>query len=187
MRQQQRTLHESLRSQTHATRQRVADLVRPLDLARLVEHPEPNAWSVADVLEHLCRTEDAYRDHIRAAIAGARADAGAPAREWKSSLIGGLIAESLIKPKPLKAPRVFRPGPTPRNGVLECFLAQELTLLKYMDDAASLDWTAVRIGSPALYAFMPKLNLGDVFRVHVVHANRHAGQIERVAKKLRAQ
>ena len=71
-----------------------------------------------------------------------------------------------------------------RNGVVEAFLAQALERVKVMDDAASLDWRALRMGSPALPGFMPKMNLGDVFRVHVVHVNRHAKQIERVVGKL---
>lgn len=184
MRQQQRLLHESLRAESIASRQRITDLVRPLDLAQVVEHPESTGWSVADVLEHLCRTDDAYGDAIRNAMVRSRPDAGAPAREWKSSLLGGLIAESLIKQKPLKAPKLFKPGPTPRNGVLDAFLAQEMALVERMDDAASLDWNKVRIGSPVLPGFMPKLNLGDVFRVHIVHVTRHAGQIARVVSKL---
>ena len=186
MRLLQRELHQQLRAQSMETRQRIANAVRPLDLSQLVQHPEPAAWSVGDVLEHLCRAEDAYGDDLRTVLAQARADAGAPLREWKSSLLGGLIATSLANTKPLKSPRVFKPGPTPRNGVLEAFLAQEMAFVKRMDDAASLDWNTVRVGSPALWDFLPKLNLGDVFRIHAVHATRHAGQMERVIGKLSA-
>ncbi len=164
-------------------RQRIADRVRPLDPSQLVERPEPGAWSVGDVLEHLCRTEDAYGDDLAAAVAGARADAGALGCAWKSSLIGGLIANSLQNGKPLKSPKVFRPGPTPRSGVVEAFLAQEIAFVMRMDHAASFDWRKVHVASPALPRFMPKLNLGDVFRVHVMHVARHAGQIERLATR----
>ena len=51
MRMIQRDLHQQLRTEALAARQRVADLVRPLDPAQLQEHPEAQRWSVAEVLE----------------------------------------------------------------------------------------------------------------------------------------
>ena len=106
------------------------------------------------------------------------------AREWRPSFLGGLIASSLEKPRPLKAPKLFRPGLTARNGVLEAFLSHETDFVKAMDDAGTLDWRAVRVGSPALPPWAPKMNLGDGFRIHVVHVARHTKQIERVISKL---
>jgi hypothetical protein len=159
-------------------------MVRHLDGAQLMQRTEPTGWSAGEVLEHLCVTEELYERRLPKVLATARPDAGAPAREWKSSLFGGFLAGMLEKPAKMNAPMAFQPGPTPRNGVVEAFLAQELARVKAMDDAASLDWRAVRVGSPALPDFMPKMSLGDVFRVHVVHTTRHAKQIERVVGKL---
>lgn len=68
------------------------------------------------MLEHLCVADALYEQPMADLLRGTRPDAGAPAREWKSSFIGGLIAGSLLKPGKLKAPRVFRPGLTPRDG-----------------------------------------------------------------------
>ena len=79
---------------------------------------------------------------------------------------------------------MFRPGPTPRNGVVEAFVAREMRFVQAMDDAASYDWRALRIGSPALPSWAPKMNLGDGFRIHVVHLTRHSHQIERLVGKL---
>ena len=53
-----------------------------------------------------------------------------------------------------------------------------------MDDAVSYDWRALRLLSPALPKFMPKFNLGDVFKIHVVHVARHEKQIVRLIGKL---
>ena len=66
---------------------------------------------------------------------------GAPARDWKPSFIGGLIAKSLMNPKPLNGPKVFRPGPTPRNGIVEALIARELRFVQAMDAAACIGWT----------------------------------------------
>ena len=111
-------------------------------------------------------------------------DQGAPAREWKPSVIGKFLANILSKPGKVKAPKRFQPGPAPRNGVVEAFLARELEAANQMDAAASLDWRALRVGSPALPSWAPTMNLGDIFNVKVVHLNRHAKQIERVLSKL---
>jgi hypothetical protein len=180
----QRDLHQQLRAESIATRERIAALVRSLDAARINEHPEPDGWSVGQVLEHLVIADELYDAPYASLLARAPRDAGAALREWKSSLIGGMIAGSLLKPKPLKGPKVFRPGPTPRGGVVEALLSRELRFVQAMDDASSLDWRKLRIGSPALPRWAPKMNLGDGFRIHVVHVTRHSKQIERLAGKL---
>jgi hypothetical protein len=180
----QRDLHQRLRAEAIATRERIAAMVRPLDPSKVNEHPEPKGWSVGQVLEHLCVTDERSEAPFAAMMRGARQDAGAPAREWKPSFIGGLIASSLLNPKPLKGPKVFRPGLTPRQGVVEALLAREMNFVKAMDDAASFDWRALRIRSAALPSWAPKMNLGDGFRIHVVHVTRHSHQIERLVGKL---
>jgi hypothetical protein len=184
MRLVQRDLHQRLRAESIATRERIAAMVRPLDPSKVNEHPEPKGWSVGQVLEHLCVAGELYEAPFAALMRSARPDAGAPAREWKPSFIGGRIATALLNPKPLKGPRVFRPGPTPRPGVAEALLAQEMNFVSAIDDAASFDWRALRIRSPALPSWAPKMNLGDGFRIHVVHVTRHSHQIEWLVGKL---
>ena len=184
MRLVQRELHQQLRAEAIDTRERLAAMIRPLDPSKLNEHPEKKGWSVGEVLEHLCVADDTYRAPFAQLMRSARPDAGALAREWKPSFIGGQIAGALLKPRALKSPKVFQPGPTPRNGVVEDLLARELEFVKVMDDALKYDWKALRIGSPALPSWAPKLNLGDGFRIHVVHFTRHSHQIERLIGQL---
>ncbi len=159
-------------------------MVRPLDASKINEHPDPKGWTVGQVLEHLIITDELYEEPFNALLRSARQDAGAPARDWKPSFIGGLVAKSLMSPKPLRAPKVFRPGPTPRNGIVEALLARELRFVQAMDAAASLDWRALRISSPALPSWAPTMNLGDGFRIHIVHVTRHSRQIERLVAML---
>jgi hypothetical protein len=176
----QKELHEKCKADIQSVRERLIKVVRPLDGARLNERPEPNGWSVGEVLEHLCVSDELYMPKMTKLIAAARRDAGAANREWKPTLLGGMIAGALEKPRKVKALKVFQPGATPRNGVLEAFLALQQSVLRAMDDASSVDWRAVRLGSVAMPWFAPKMNLGDAFRIHAVHSVRHAGQIERV-------
>lgn len=184
MRLHQKTLYEQLRAEAVATREKLAALLKPLDSARLNEHPEPQGWSVAQVLEHLCVADERNTPLVQDVLVTAPHDASAMTREWKSSFIGGMIAGALLKPKPLKAPKVFDPGLTPRNGVVEDFLARELKFLKAFDDATSYDWRAIRVRSAALPKWAPKMNLGDGFRIRTVHTTRHSRQIERLVQKL---
>jgi len=184
MRIPQRDLYKQLRAEAIETRERIAAMLRPLDQSRIAEHPEPNGWSVGQVLEHLCVADERYEAPLAEMMRSAPRDAGAAAREWKSSFIGGMIAGALLKPKPLNAPKVFEPGPTPRNGVVETLLAREMNFVKAMDDASSIDWRAMRIRSPALPKWAPKMNVGDGFRIHIVHLTRHSRQIERLVGKL---
>ena len=181
----QRDLHKQLRGEGSAAIDKIAGLTRKLDLAKLNEHPEPNGWSVAQTLEHLIIADELYEAPLAMLLNKSRPDAGAPSREWKSSFLGGLIAESLINPKALKSPKVFRPGPTPRNATVETLLTREKNFLKAMDDAGSFDWRALRIKSPALPGWAPSMNVGDGFRIHIVHLTRHAKQVERLVGKLR--
>jgi hypothetical protein len=78
----------------------------------------------------------------------------------------------------------MRPGPTPQPGVVEDFLARDRRMIELMDQAGSHDWRALRLWSPAVPVPILRLNLGDVFRIHVVHVRRHLAQMERVVQSL---
>ena len=180
----QRDLHAQLRAEAIELRERLGSVLRPLDAARLNEHPEPLGWSIAEVVEHLLVSDERSSAPTMEVVRTARVDAGAPLREWKSSFLGGLIAGSLEKPRKLKSPKVFLPSATARGGAVEALLVREAEFVTAMDKAASLDWRGLRVRSGALPPFAPKMNLGDAFRIHVVHGRRHTAQIERIAGKL---
>src|SRR6266540_3970020 len=105
MRIPQRELHQRLRAEAIVTRERIAALVRPLDPSKIVEHPEPNRWSVGQVLEHLIVADERYEAPLTEMLRKAPRDAAASSREWNPSFIGGMIAGALLKPKPLSIRR----------------------------------------------------------------------------------
>lgn len=182
----QRELHARLRTESLANHARIAELARALDPERLVRRAAPGSWSVGEVLQHLCVSDQRYHEPLSTLVRGARPDAGAPAREWKPTFIGRQLARMLENPRPMKAPKSFRPGPTPQPGVVEEFLGRDTRMTALMDQAATLDWRALRMASPVLPIPILRFNLGDVFNIHVVHVRRHLAQMERVVRGLGA-
>jgi hypothetical protein len=51
------------------TPHRLAELVQPLDEARLTQSPAPGKWSIRDILCHLADTEIAFAFRLRQALA----------------------------------------------------------------------------------------------------------------------
>ena len=54
-----------------------------------------------------------------------------------------------------------------------------------VDDASGQDWRRLRMASPAVPVPLKVFNLGDVFTILVVHAERHTRQMERVVASIR--
>ena len=180
----QRDLQQALHARTLALSDRLAGLTRPLDPDELVRRPPDGGWSVGQVLEHLCVTAELYESPIRTLLQGARPDAAAPARPWKPTLIGRFAVYMLERPARLPTPKRIAPAASPRGGLVESLLAHQHTLARLMDDETGFDWRTLRMTSPV--APLPlKFNLGDVFFLLVVHAERHGRQIERVVATMR--
>lgn len=183
----QRDFQHSLRTRTLATHDEVARIARPLDPEQLNRVPPDHGWSVGQVLEHLCVTVELYEAPLQAMLRSARVDAAAPLREWGPTLFGRMLVGSLASPRKLPTPKPMAPSLTPRAGVLEAFLGMHAALVTRIDHTASFDWRRLRMSSPAVPRVLQplaRLNLGDVFSVFVVHAERHARQIERVVAAL---
>ena len=134
---------------------------------------------MGETLEHLLLIDGLFLSAALVQVRGARPDAAAPGREWRPSFIGNLFVTSLEKPKRLTSPKAGRPA-RPDPGVVERYLAEDARYLAALDDAALLDWRALRF-APPLAKWLPlRFNLGDAFRLHAVHVRRHIGQMERV-------
>jgi hypothetical protein len=183
----QRDLQQTLRTRARATHDEVARIARPLDPEQLIRRPPDQGWSVGQVLEHLCVSAEIYEGPLQAVLREARVDAAAPLREWAPTAFGRMLVGSLAAPRKLRTPKAMAPRLHPRAGVLEAFLAMHSALVTRIDHAATFDWRAVRLSSPAVPRILQplaRLNLGDAFNVFVVHAERHALQIARVVATL---
>lgn len=161
-------------------RTRVA--VTGLPEARFREIPPDGGWSVAQVFEHLCVSNLAYLDGpLPAAVAKARTR-GPATRPWKPSFFGGMLGRMLVEGgKPVPSPKTFRIGPDVRANVVDEFLASVTRLRAVMHEVDGLD---LGVGLPSPASPLIRLNLGDVFRVLVVHSHRHLAQVERTRRSV---
>lgn len=169
-----------LRSELDRIEPRTRAAVTGLPDAKFHEVPPDGGWSVAQVFEHLCVANLAYLDGpLVAAAARARA-LGPSDKPWKPSFFGRMLAKLLAEGgKSVPAPRRFRIGPTTRTDVVDEFLASVARTRALMTELDGHD-LGVSLASPAVPLI--RLNLGDTFKVLVIHAHRHLGQAERTRR-----
>jgi hypothetical protein len=154
-------------------------LIDGLSEAQLRWSPPDGGWSIAQVFEHLATSNGSYLAPTRVAIEkGPRRDGGG--EEWKPSFFGGLLYRMLQPSNPRRSPspRGWRPESTATPAAIDQFFTTQATLAELIRAAQPVDLLRTRLSSPANR--LVRLNLGDVFRVLVVHEWRHLGQIERV-------
>ena len=167
-----------LAAETRRTTEAYRALAGPLTPAQLAWTPPGGGWSVGQVLEHLVVSNALYLQLCEALVQ--RGTPAAPGTTWKPTLIGALLARSVSTEAKtrLPAPKVFRPGPAARDGVLAAFVAMQERLAVLMERAAPLDWR--RLKGPSPVTSLVRVNLGDAFQVLVNHSNRHLNQARRV-------
>lgn len=151
-----------------------------LSLAQLQWIPPDGGWSIAQVFAHLATANGSYLDPLARSI---QRDLGAGPRahsNWRPSLFGGMLVRSLEPSarRGLPSPKVWRPSAQQPNASLEAFLASQASILHLLRAAREIDLVRARLSSPV--SRFIRLNVGDVFRVFVVHDWRHLGQVQRV-------
>lgn len=183
-----------LAEETRRTTQAFRSLAGALTPAQLAWTPPEGGWSVGQVLEHLVVANGLYlrlcetlvargtaAGAVGNAVANGAANGAANGTTWKPTLMGGFLARA-VGPEAksrLPAPKVFRPGPAPRERVLDAFLGMQERLATLVEHSASLDWR--RLKGPSPVTSLVRVNLGDAFQVLVNHNNRHLNQARRIA------
>ena len=154
--------------------------VAGLPEAKYREVPPDGGWSVAQVFEHLCLANGSYLDGpLPVAIAKAKAR-GLSDRPWRPSFVGGWLTRSLVEgAKGMPAPRLYRVGPAPREQVVDAFLAGVARARVLMHEVDGHD-LGLGFASPVSPLF--RVNIGDAFRLLVVHSHRHLAQAERTRR-----
>jgi hypothetical protein len=136
-------------------------------------------WSAHQLLDHIALSAEGYLLPLAQLAATLAAHPAADAPDWRPTLAGRLLVRSLTLRLPLRAPRAIRPGPAPRSDPLARVHAAHTQLRCWCRQVAGSDWGAATMRSP--YAGWVRLTFGDAVLVQLRHAERHAGQLERLA------
>jgi DinB superfamily len=150
----------------------------------LTKQPESNAWSVAQVLEHLNMYSRYYMEAIEKQLHRNQTIAS-------NSFVPGWLGNyftNLMKPtkenkiaKKMKAPKNAIPSLQPNaNDMLGEYINHQHHLLNLLTIAKSVNLNGNRISTSL--SKLIKLKLGDTFRFFVAHEQRHFLQIANVLK-----
>lgn len=151
--------------------------------------PAPQAWSVAECLDHLATADRVYLAAMRPAATGARA-----AGRWRrgpatTGLIGGWFARSLEPPArrllKMKAPRKIRPRPGPPLAASHAdYVTAHREVVAFLHDSADLDLARIRFPNP----FVPGIRFSLATGLHVIasHERRHLWQAWNVRRGAQA-
>jgi hypothetical protein len=139
---------------------------------------DEKAWSAADCLAHLNATNEKYLRRLERIIAEAQPS---ESPRYEPTFVGRIFKAQMEPPVRfrLRAPKVFvPPGPVPpRAELLAEFEEIQARITRAIESAASLDFSRVRMRSPA--SRFLKMNLWDAFQVIIAHERRHLWQARR--------
>jgi hypothetical protein len=148
-------------------------------------HPSPEAWSIAQCIEHLNVTARFYLTYIDEAIAeairrGLYAEGpffyGLPGR----FLVGVTEPPSRIR---ARARPILQPGPPRRRkDVMAAFRAYQVQYIDRLRQANGLDLARARVSTPV--ARWLRMSLGSGFALMAAHERRHLWQARRITSAL---
>ncbi|HUQ81716.1 MAG TPA: DinB family protein [Gemmatimonadaceae bacterium] len=158
---------------------RAMEIDETVDPTVLDRQPAPDAWSAAQVFDHLCVANDSYVEVVRPVVERAvvGAHGGIASATWRPSVVGRLLARSMTSERKLPAPKQWRPAPDARPNVIGEFLARQGEIEALIERSGSVEWRRMRMSSPI--SALIRMNVGDAFTILVRHEERHFRQIER--------
>lgn len=161
---------------------RAAKLVRDLSVTQLNWKPRPDAWSVGQCIEHLCRTNEVYVEPMCDALKSAPRGA---ANEITPGWFGRWFIRSFIEPATQKAraraPRKAVPVASEVDAsILGRFVASNARIRDIIALARDHDVNRVRFRNP--FVGVIRFTIGTGLVIITRHNIRHLIQAERVAQ-----
>jgi DinB superfamily len=143
---------------------------------------ESGSWSVAQCLDHLTRTTNAFAPAISSAIA--RAPRLTTNRALRTGALARLFIRNLEPPYRLrfKVPAPLVPSQHDFNSAWSAFQESQAQLVKTIQSAAGLAIDQVRVESPVYARF--SYNVYGALRMLTAHERRHLWQIEQILEAL---
>lgn len=158
-------------------------LVAPLTDGQFNWPPAPDAWSVAQCIEHLNTTARMYLPQLDQSIADAIRRGMYGEAPFSYNWIGRLMTAIMEPPSRLKVktPKLFQPPPErPRQEVMAAFRAYQVQYIDRLRQANGLDLARAKVTSPA--AKWMRISLGSGFALMTAHERRHLWQARRVTE-----
>jgi hypothetical protein len=156
-------------------------LVAPLTDAQFTWRSAPDAWSVAECLDHLNVTARLYLPTLDEGVADAIRHGLYAEGPYRYNILGRLIVY-LVEPPPRfrqKAPRAFRPESNrTRRAIMAAFRAYQVQFIDRLRQANGLDLARAGVSSPA--ARWLRIPLGSAFALMTAHERRHLWQARQV-------
>ncbi len=156
-------------------------LVGPLSDRQFFWQPRPDAWSIAQCLDHLNVTARIYLPLLDEGIADAIRQGLYGEGPFKYNWMGRLFV-ALTEPPPrfrVKSPAVFHPPPArTRHEIVAAFPAYQVQYIDRLRQANGLDLARARVRSVA--ASWIRMPLGSGFALMLSHERRHLWQARRV-------
>ena len=148
----------------------------------LTSSVESASWSVAQCLDHLAQTTNAFIPAISSAIA--RAPRLTTNRALRTGALTRVFIRNLQPPYRLrfKVPAPLVPREHDFNSAWDAFEKSQAQLAKTIRSAAGLAIDQVRVESPVYARF--SYNVYGALRMLTAHEFRHLWQIEQVLKQL---
>jgi len=168
-------------------RRETAALTDGISDARFNWVPAPGRWSVGQVVNHLNLSGASYLDRLEPLLADARARGLRDRRDYKPSLVGGILVRSMEPPprKRFKAPAIWRPaevGPAlDRAAELARLNALHDRIETLIRSAEGLDLRRIRLASPV--SRLIRMNAGDALNLVLTHERRHLYQLRKVTEE----
>lgn len=166
------TLKHAVHTNTHD----VHVLTDGVSETQLRRRPAANSWSVAECLEHLIATGEAYYPRVQHAIKHGPA---VPAAHTYQPRVFGRWFIQLAGPTSrwrLRARAPFQPQPV-QSDTIRRFVTQQSALLTLLERAHQTDLNRACVPSP-LSRWLT-LTLGECLDMLVVHQQRHIRQARR--------
>jgi hypothetical protein len=156
-------------------------LSSPLSDDQFMWRPSPNAWSVAECLEHLNATARAYLPALDEAIADSIRRGVYGEGPFLYNVIGRLYTRFIEPPvrwRMQAAPQVYPGAGRSRREILAAFRAYQVQYIDRLRQSNGIDLARARVRSPALSWL--RIPLGSGFAVMAAHERRHLWQIRKI-------
>jgi hypothetical protein len=168
---------EEFRQQFERLSQDADALVEPLTDDQFNWRPRPDAWSVAQCIEHLNTTARLYLPQLDEAIANAIRRGTYGEGPFSYDVFGRFFTAAMEPPARfrLTSPKPFLPPPArPRGEIMAAFRAYQVQFADRLRQANGLDLARAKVRSPTTTWL--RFSLGSGFALMLAHERRHLWQ-----------